>query len=310
MTRSLLPFVLAAATCAMAVPFSAATQQAPAPAEEPAVAVPAADTREEEAQDDGAGRADLSPASDLVRDARYAEAIDMLEAIREEFPDDPALLLMLGECLLAERRVNDAVPVLQRAAEIDPDRERTHFQLGSALAATGDAAGALQAFAREIEVTSNDDIVVLSRLNRALLLQRASRWSDAAEELEAVLVIEPQRGEAYGDLATLYIRLERFDDASSALQRGEDNGFVSAAHYYSLGARLFRSERYPEAAAAFERTLAIDPLYALAERSLGETLSRLDRDEEAAAHLRRYLDMRPDAEDREAIEERLRTAGD
>ena len=56
-------------------------------------------------------------------------------------------LLMRGEILLALGRAGEALEPLRRSAEIDADRARVHFQLATALSVTGDAPGALEAFA-------------------------------------------------------------------------------------------------------------------------------------------------------------------
>ena len=149
---------------------------------------------------------------------------------------------------------------------------------------------------------------MLSRLNRSLLLQQDRRWDLAAEELEAVLEIEPQRGNVFGDLASLYIQAGDAEAAAAALERGEAAGFNSANHYYSLGARLYKSELFEQAVVMLGKALSVDPGLAEAERSLAASLERLGRKAESLEHLRRYLELRPDAPDAAVVSEKLRAA--
>jgi Flp pilus assembly protein TadD len=250
-------------------------------------------------------RADLAPARALVRDQKLDEAAATLEALRGEFPEDGALLLLLGEVHVASGQFDAAIDVLRRAAELEPERDRIHFQLGTAYANTGRRDEALEAFGAELTRSEDPQVLVLARINRSLLLQRANRWAEAAEELEGVLQFEPDRTNVYGDLASLCVQAGDADRARRALERGAAVGFRSAAHWYSVGARLFNDERLDDAAAAFEQALAIDPTRPDAHRSLAATLDRLGRGDDAATHYRKYLEFKPDAPDAEAIRAKL-----
>jgi tetratricopeptide (TPR) repeat protein len=252
--------------------------------------------------------ADLSQAVERIRAGSYEEAQDLLAALQPEFPDDAALLLMRGEVLLALGRAEEALDVLRHGAEVDPERPRMNFQLGTALASTGQREAALEAFGHEIEVNEEAEVQVLSRLNRSLLLQQERRWGSAAEELEAVLLLQPERSKVYGDLASLYIQAGDAEAAVDALERGEEAGFSSAAHYYSLGARLYKSEMFEQAVVMLAEALRIDPGMAEAERSLAASLERLGRESEALEHLRRYLELHPDAPDAAVVAEKIRAA--
>jgi superkiller protein 3 len=241
----------------------------------------------------------------------------LLAALQREFPEDSALLLMRGELLLSLRRADEALELLSKSAELDPERPRTHFQLASAKLAGGDVDGALEAFARECELSDDAQVLALARLNRSMLLQQQRNWTEAAVELKTILTMRAEDlesygdlvpVEAYGDLASLYLQVDKIDDAAAAVEEGWKAGFRSSPHYYSLGARLYSAERFEESVAAFEKALEVDPRLARAERSLAAALEKLDRREEAVKHLQRYLELAPDADDAEQVAERIRTA--
>jgi predicted Zn-dependent protease len=308
-------WVLAALLCAWP---SASASEAPRQTDDPAPAPPSTAESAESAEDaETAPDAvpepvptgpDLSEANALIREAKYSEANDLLAGLEQEYPDDPALLLMRGEILLALQRAPDALAPLKKCAELDPERPRVNFQLATALSITGDADGALAAFAAELATNDEPDVQALALLNRSMLFQQRRAWADAAAELERLLELQPQRTQAYGDLATLYIQSGKPDMAADALARGEEAGFHSAEHYYSLGASQYRDSDYEAAVEALENALAIEPDLAKAERSLGAALERLDRPDEAVVHLRRYLELSPDAPDAERVAEQIRNA--
>jgi tetratricopeptide (TPR) repeat protein len=253
-------------------------------------------------------RADLGAVNELVRQGSYPEAETALALLQEEFPDEVRVLLLRGEVLLALRRFDEALPPLRRCAELDPDRERIHFQLATALQVTGDLPGAIEAYGKEIELNDATDVKVMAHLNRSLLLEQERDWAAAARELEAVLLLEPGRVEAYGDIASLYIKAGEIDTAAERLNAGLGAGFRSARHMYSLGAQYLKNKSYDPASQAFRIALKIDPDYADATRNLAVALEQMGQEDEAVEQYRRYLELRPDAEDAAEITEQIRAA--
>jgi tetratricopeptide (TPR) repeat protein len=255
-----------------------------------------------------APRADLAEANALVAASNYAEAESLLAGLQHDFPDDPALLLLRGELLLALGRAAEAREVLQHGAEVDPERPRINFQLGTALASTGQRKPALEAFGRELEVNQDPAVRSLAHLNRSLLFEQERNWAAAVSELEAVLEIQPSRTEIYGDLVSLYIQAGQIAEAIEVMERGASAGFASSRHYYSLGARLYRDERYADAIAMLTKAVEMEPGLSQAERSLAAALEKVGREEEALEHLRRYLELNPDAPDAAGISRKLKAA--
>jgi tetratricopeptide (TPR) repeat protein len=279
---------------------SLATLAAPTLAQEPPAGEPAQPQ---------ASRADLGPANDLVRSGAYAEAERVLAELQATHPDDPRILLMRGELLLALDRPDEAVSLLRRCIELDPVRERAHFQLGSALRATGDAQGALAAYGSELALTEDARVKVMAHLNRSVILQGLQDPAAAAAELRAALELDPTRMEAYGDLFHILLEAGRLDEAAEVLERGLAAGFRSAPHFHALGARHFGAGAHEKAAAAFRQALEINPDLAETVRSLATTLDKLGREAEALQQLRRYLELRPDDPDAPRIAARIRASG-
>ena len=249
--------------------------------------------------------ANLSEAGARIKAQDYEGAVLLLEPQLEKFPEDPRLLLMLGEVRLALNRPDQALEVLQHGAGIEPVLPRMHFQQGAALVALGRTEEALPAFQAEIDNNDDQNIVVLSLLNRAFVLQNLKRWEEAAVELLRVTEQDPARNEVYGDAASLYIQARNPVEAETVLAAGADHGFQSAQHYYSLGAAYYKKKMYDRAVAAYMQCLEQKPTHANAERGIGLSLEKAGKGPEAAAHFRKYLELKPDARDRERILEAI-----
>lgn len=248
---------------------------------------------------------DLTEANELITAGDYEKADEVLSTVLGEFPEDPGVLLMRGEVLLALGRPADARPFLQKCVELDPERLRAHFQLGGALQAAGEDEAALGHFAREIELNEDDQVRIMAHMNRSIIFEQQQKWPEAAAEMEAIIEIDPDDPRYYGDLASLYLQADELEKTSEILARGAEAGFSSAQHYYILGSRFYRKDDFERAAEAFALALEQNPSAAGVEKSLGGTLEKLERNAEAAQHFRRYLELAPDAPDAKEIKKHI-----
>jgi len=248
----------------------------------------------------------IAEANDRVREGDYSAAAEVLAPLIDDLTQDPALLALYGEVLLASGDAENAAPALKRAIRADPERPRLHFQIASAYIGLGNVEEALAAFAREIELNEDPEIRYLAHLNRSILLKRGKRWADAAASLEKALLLKPDQPDAYAELSTLYLEAGDPSQATEALARGAEVGLRSARLYFNVGARLYNDRQYEEAEEAFRSALEIDGEMAEAEKSLAATLSKLDRSPEAREHLARYLELSGDKGLAESLDRSLR----
>jgi tetratricopeptide (TPR) repeat protein len=101
----------------------------------------------------------------LVAQGKLAEAIPYLERARQLKPDDAALASELGNAYLGLDRTSDAMRAWRDAVRLNPQLEDTWFMLGIALAAGGNFNEARQAFAEVLRINP-------ARKDAAMALQR------------------------------------------------------------------------------------------------------------------------------------------
>jgi len=278
----------------LTLPVSALAQTAP-PAGSPPPAPAAAPAR-----------ADLAPARELVRAGKFDDADRMLAELEKTFPEDASLLLLRGEVLNAAGKPADAIALLRKAAELAPAKPRVGFTLGAALAATGDSAGAVEAFGKEIANSTDPKVKALAHINRSLMYQNLKQVAEAAQEIEQALAIEPERRDAYGDLVDLYLQLQKPDEAAATVDRAAAAGVKSARTSYRVGVAYFNQKSFEKSLPYFQTAVELQPDLAQAELAIARSLDKLERGTEADPHFRRYLELQPTSPEAAEIRKRLK----
>ena len=188
-------------------------------------------------------RAYLALAGHYSHYARYAEAIDLLEAAARDFPDSIAILFRLGAVLEQSGRATDAERRFRRILELNPEHDATLNYLGYMLADSGE------------------------RLEESVML------------LERAIESDPYNGAYLDSLGWAYFKLDRLDRAEPLLQQASEQMAWNSVIQDHLGDLMLRLERYADAIAAWERALAGDGHEverAAIERKIGDARRRLN----------------------------------
>ncbi len=145
---------------------------------------------------------------------------------------NPSLELLYDEAARAEEEARwpEAEAIYHRIIAIAPRDAVAHFNLGNVLSAKGDAAPAIQAFARAVS-------------------------------------LEPRFAEAWFNLAHLHERRDDAQQARQCLERAVAADARFADALYNLARLYLAAEEAELAAPLFERYLTLDPSSAWAERA-------------------------------------------
>ena len=165
----------------------------------------------------------------------------------------------LGNAVLKEGRVDEALLYFQRAVQIKPGYAEAHNNLGNAL------------------------------------LQKARVDEAIVQEREA-LKIWPDFAEAHFNLGLALGQKGRIDESIAQFQEALRIKPDYAAAHYTLGYTLGRRGRVDEAISHYRGALQIKPDFAEAHNNLGTALRQKGRVDEAISHYQKALEILPDNE--------------
>jgi tetratricopeptide (TPR) repeat protein len=239
----------------------------------------------------------------IRRNSDYRSALSIWTDTAAKCPDNARALAGLGGALFQDGRAAEAIPILQRALQLNPNLP--DYVLGAALLRVGRFAEVIPIYERALRLDPNQ-AEVCNDLGNALA--GVGRVTEAIQRYEQALRLKPGFPEAHNDLgATLYAsgRMpEAIQHYRQALQGNPD--YIEAE--YNLGLALLETGNLDEAVAAFHAVVQRNPELVSAWCSLGHALERSGKTSEAAASYEEALRRVPDSTEARDGVARLRGA--
>lgn len=193
----------------------------------------------------------------LFNVGRYAELEARTRDLIDQSPGLGIAWKLLGALLQVQGR--DALPVLQRAAELIPGDAEAQNNLGVALVDCGKPQEAEASFRRALEI--NPDYAGAHN-SLGAILKVTGHLDDAVSSLRRALQIDPAFAQAHCNLGTALQELGQLDAAVASYHRALEINPNDADAYNNLGTALKNLGRLEDAVASYRRALAIKPDYA------------------------------------------------
>ncbi len=194
---------------------------------------------------------------------------------------------------------DEAIPLLQKAIELDPKSALPYAALAEAQLQKVqlnfgksflDAAGENIARAKSLNPDSGWVRIVSGRWNR-----ERGKYEEAVEDFRRAAEVDPGDVRALGRLAAVYGITSRPNEALKAFHRAIDAQPDYAGTYMDLGIYQFRAGQYSEAAEAFRNATRLAPRLADGWSNLGGVLLRLGEYPEAERALVKAVEVKKTA---------------
>ena len=145
----------------------------------------------------------------------YATSLAQFQAAIERNPQDTDSLSNLGQVLVRMNRPADAIPYLQRAVNLAPDRWAYQFNLARALGLVGRMAESIQGYRHAQELFPDDYVTTF---NLALALHKSGEEPAAVVEYQKAINLQPDDASFRKALGLSYERLQKRAEAAAAYQ--------------------------------------------------------------------------------------------
>ena len=160
---------------------------------------------------------------------RKAKALETIERCAALAPDNPTMLLRLGQYRADARQYSPALDVLRRVQALNPDEPGLDLNLGEVLLSLPDVEGARAALERAAQKRP-DDTAVLATLAEACA--KARDHAAARRHFQRLIDLGRQEPQYFEGLGTALLGLKEDEPAIRALNRAiELNPWQKEAHY-------------------------------------------------------------------------------
>ncbi len=197
----------------------------------------------------------------------------------------------LGNALLDEGRVDQAIAEYREALRIKPDYAESHNNLGNALYQQGHFE---EAIAQYRAVLAAKPWYAQTHNNLGNVLLEAGHIEEAAAEFREALRLDPWEPQAHNGLGNALLRQGHVEEAIGEYRNALRLNPDFAQSHYNLASALFKQGHTDEAAAEAREAGRIDPSFAVNHKGLGDALLQEGSVDGAIAEYREALRVNPD----------------
>jgi tetratricopeptide (TPR) repeat protein/tRNA A-37 threonylcarbamoyl transferase component Bud32 len=234
--------------------------------------------------------AELSPqlAAALGRVSRKSggEAIALLTATQNRFPQDFWVTFELAWALNQERRRDEALGYFRAALALRPDSSTAYNGLAEILRSMGRADDAIAPLQHALRLDPKN---VLAHYHLAFALFSKGQFDGAIDHFQQALRFNPNSAALHNNLGMALQDRGRLDEAIDHLRQSVSINPKSAHGQLNLGFALYRKGRMDEAFGHLQQAVDLDPNSANAHANLAVALRDRGRVAEAVDHVQQAV---------------------
>jgi len=176
----------------------------------------------------------------------------------------------LGDILVPQGRVPEAIGHFQKAIRINPADAEPHYNLGQIYVIQGRLDEAIEQYKEVIRLKPDDQE---AHYHLGVVLGMRGRLDEAIEQYRKALEISPNYIDARGNLANVLAAQGKFDAAIPEYQQTLKLAPTSAQAHFRFGQALQAQHQYKAASTEYQKALSLDPQHLQVRISLAWLLA-------------------------------------
>jgi len=216
----------------------------------------------------------LVAAFNALVDNNVLKANELFDQMQTRFPDDKEAYFWHGNSLLGTGDTRDAIPLLEKSLQLDPNYSFALLLLVEAYHDIGDVAKAIATAERYRNLRPNE---AMPRLSLASMYIQEDMFDQARAELQEAHRLEPNSIYAIVNLVSFYARTGDWDSVKPILQplmHDTSNSFFGVAHRVWAGA-LFLDGHFRDAIREARHSVELEKTYGDSLAVVGHLLSEI-----------------------------------
>jgi serine/threonine-protein kinase len=218
------------------------------------------------------------------------DPVPLLRAAQERHPTDFWIAFTLGNALL-KSKPGEAEGYYRVALAVRPDTSSAHYNLGNALIAQGKVKDAIRHYRQALDL---DPRQADAHINLGKVLDTQGKVEEAFRHYRQAFDLDPRNAKALINLGAALSKQGKVDEAIRHYRKAIDLDPRQADAHFNLGTALHAQRKVAEAVAAYKEAIRLRPDFASAHGNLGAALGAQGKLPEAVAAYKEAIRLRPD----------------
>jgi len=227
----------------------------------------------------------------LFSKEQFQEALDALEELISEKPNDALLFNIRGACFAGLGQIILAKENYEKAIVLNPEYSKAHFNLAGALHELDEFDASIRSYQDSIVIEPDH---AEAHNNLGNVFTEVGQLDAAIKSYEKAICIKPDYIEAHYSLGNSFQESGKLEDAVKCFERvlGFRPNFTGM--HNNLGNVLRELGRLDEAVLSYEKVISIDPDFFESYYNLGITFQEMNKLNYAATNYKKAIEIKPD----------------
>ena len=226
----------------------------------------------------------------LLKKSNPKEALEKIKLAVKKSPKDPENLLILANCLVANKRVNEAIIIIDDIIESKKDYAEAYASRAIIRLRNNDRNGAIAD--AKISLSLKPHLAQVWSLLGSIYYQN-NNFTDAINALKSAHKVEPDNIIFMNQLGELLKINNKISEAIAIFQKAVDLNPKNVSSWTNLGLAFQEDKNIKEAKKAYQNVLNINPQSVLILSNLGKISSESNEFELALKYFKKALEIEP-----------------
>jgi tetratricopeptide (TPR) repeat protein len=206
-----------------------------------------------------ASEGNLAPVYKFYFNAQYKEALSTLDILTKDFPNDPILFVLGGDCYVSLKQYQLAISCYDEAIRLSPNNLNVYPKKIEALRLNDDLEKSLLVCNQTLKIFPNNSDLYF---HQAIIFHKLGEFMKAVDSYNKSIKLDPKNANAYCNKSDSLENLRRFDEAIiSAKEAIKIKPDLSLA-YFNLGVAAMQTRDFNLSKNSFDKAIDLEPDFA------------------------------------------------
>lgn len=192
-------------------------------------------------------------------EGNFKKALLALDNLTHDFPNDPILYIIGGDCYVPLNEYERAISCYEEAIKLSPDNIKAYIKKIDVLRLNGDLEKSLLVCSQALKISPNNADVYFYQAN---VLSEQFEFKKALDSYEKSIELNPKNADAFCNKANILENLRKFDEAIIAAKNAIKIKPNFSLAFFNLGVAAMQSRNFDLSKHSFDEAIKLEPNFA------------------------------------------------